>query len=168
MFMAACLQVQLRKRESVCMCECECVCVCVCVVLVCNRRCSLLHTPFVVLLLPTCEYCCGVDLVGLHTLRALERPVDSAEPGMLSDLLWSDPDSSIVGWGENDRGTGFTFGPDVVESFLAQEGLSLICRAHQVCMQSDKGPVFVSLLSAGMRAHTFTHSHTHTHSHPLV
>ncbi|EGD73123.1 serine/threonine protein phosphatase 1 [Salpingoeca rosetta] len=72
------------------------------------------------------------DLTGIEALRTLERPVDSADPGLLSDLLWSDPDASIMGWGENDRGTGFTFGPDVVAQFLAHENLSLICRAHQV------------------------------------
>ncbi len=38
----------------------------------------------------------------------------------------------IVGWGENDRGVSFTFGPDVVASFLKRHDLDLICRAHQV------------------------------------
>jgi diadenosine tetraphosphatase ApaH/serine/threonine PP2A family protein phosphatase len=37
-----------------------------------------------------------------------------------------------VGWGENDRGVSFTFGPDVVAAFLKRHDLDLICRAHQV------------------------------------
>ena len=52
--------------------------------------------------------------------------------GLLCDLLWSDPDKEVTGWGENDRGVSFTFGPDVVSKFLQKHDLDLICRAHQV------------------------------------
>lgn len=47
-------------------------------------------------------------------------------------MLWSDPDKDVQGWGENDRGVSFTFGPDVVAKFLNRHDLDLICRAHQV------------------------------------
>lgn len=56
-------------------------------------------------------------------------PPDS---GLLCDLLWSDPDKDVQGWGENDRGVSFTFGADVVSKFLNRHDLDLICRAHQV------------------------------------
>lgn len=56
-------------------------------------------------------------------------------PGLLCDLLWSDPDKDITGWSENDRGVSFTFGPDVVSRFLQKHDMDLICRAHQVCMR---------------------------------
>ena len=52
--------------------------------------------------------------------------------GLLCDLLWSDPDKEVSGWGENDRGVSFTFGSDVVVKFLNRHDLDLICRAHQV------------------------------------
>ncbi|EWC74048.1 serine/threonine-protein phosphatase alpha-1 isoform [Plasmodium falciparum UGT5.1] len=52
--------------------------------------------------------------------------------GLLCDLLWSDPEKEINGWGENDRGVSFTFGQDVVHNFLRKHELDLICRAHQV------------------------------------
>lgn len=52
--------------------------------------------------------------------------------GLLCDLLWSDPDKDVQGWGENDRGVSYTFGPDIVSKFLAKHDLDLICRAHQV------------------------------------
>lgn len=52
--------------------------------------------------------------------------------GLLCDLLWSDPDKDVTGWGENDRGVSFTFGTDVVAKFLNRHDLDLICRAHQV------------------------------------
>lgn len=50
------------------------------------------------------------------------------------DLLWSDPDKDVTGWGENDRGVSFTFGADVVTKFLNRHDLDLICRAHQVTL----------------------------------
>ena len=53
------------------------------------------------------------------------------------DLLWSDPDKDVTGWGENDRGVSFTFGADVVTKFLNRHDLDLICRAHQVTYLLD-------------------------------
>lgn len=61
----------------------------------------------------------------------------------MCDLLWSDPDKDITGWGENDRGVSFTFGQDVVHNFLRKHDLDLICRAHQV---RNMYPNFVSLI----------------------
>ena len=58
--------------------------------------------------------------------------------GLLCDLLWADPDKETVGWGENDRGVSFTFGPEIVSKFLCKHDLDLICRAHQVIISSDK------------------------------
>lgn len=60
------------------------------------------------------------------------RPTDVPDQGLLCDLLWSDPDKDVTGWGENDRGVSFTFGPEVVAKFLHKHDLDLICRAHQV------------------------------------
>ncbi len=57
----------------------------------------------------------------------------STSKGLLCDLLWADPDKETVGWGENDRGVSFTFGPEIVSKFLCKHDLDLICRAHQVC-----------------------------------
>ena len=54
------------------------------------------------------------------------------DTGLLCDLLWSDPDKDISGWGENDRGVSYTFGGEVVSKFLHKHDLDLICRAHQV------------------------------------
>lgn len=38
----------------------------------------------------------------------------------------------LQGWGENDRGVSYTFGPDSVTEFLQKHDLDLVCRAHQV------------------------------------
>ncbi|GKT27446.1 Serine/threonine-protein phosphatase PP1-beta catalytic subunit [Aduncisulcus paluster] len=72
------------------------------------------------------------ELNSLDQIRRISRPTEVPDAGLLCDLLWSDPDPSIRGWGENDRGVSFTFGADVVEEFLEANRYDLICRAHQV------------------------------------
>jgi len=72
------------------------------------------------------------DLQSLDQIRNIARPTDVPDQGLLCDLLWADPDKDIEGWGENDRGVSYTFGPDKVTEFLQKHDLDLICRAHQV------------------------------------
>ncbi|TYK24332.1 serine/threonine-protein phosphatase PP1 isozyme 4 [Cucumis melo var. makuwa] len=72
------------------------------------------------------------DLTNLDLIRNLGRPTPIPDTGLLCDLLWSDPCRDVRGWGMNDRGVSYTFGPDKVEEFLSKHDLDLICRAHQV------------------------------------
>jgi len=72
------------------------------------------------------------ELKSFEQVRRIMRPTDVPDSGLLCDLLWSDPDKDISGWGENDRGVSYTFGADVVTKFLNKHDLDLICRAHQV------------------------------------
>lgn len=72
------------------------------------------------------------DLHNLDQIRNLDRPADVPDTGLLCDLLWSDPSKDVQGWGTNDRGVSYTFGPDQVTEFLENHDLDLICRAHQV------------------------------------
>ena len=81
-------------------------------------------------------FCChgglSPDLQSMEQIRRIMRPTDVPDTGLLCDLLWSDPDKDVQGWGENDRGVSFTFGADVVAKFLNRHDMDLICRAHQV------------------------------------
>ncbi|CAK7343444.1 unnamed protein product [Dovyalis caffra] len=72
------------------------------------------------------------EMNSLDQIRAIERPVDVPDQGLLCDLLWADPDRDVKGWGDNDRGVSYTFGADKVTEFLKKHDLDLICRAHQV------------------------------------
>ena len=72
------------------------------------------------------------ELKDLGQIKRIARPTDVPDSGLLCDLLWADPDKDIQGWGENDRGVSYTFGPDCVTEFLQKHDLDLICRAHQV------------------------------------
>lgn len=71
----------------------------------------------------------------LHSLSQIEkihRPTDIPEQGLLADLLWSDPDSTVNEWSESDRGVSFCFGKKVVESFTKKFKFDLIIRGHMV------------------------------------
>lgn len=72
------------------------------------------------------------DLNNLDQIRNLPRPTAIPDTGLLCDLLWSDPGKDVKGWGMNDRGVSYTFGPDKVSEFLSKHDLDLVCRAHQV------------------------------------
>eukprot|EP00945_MAST-04E_sp_MAST-4E-sp1_P003985 g3985.t1 len=69
----------------------------------------------------------------LDHIRALEREQEVPHEGPICDLLWSDPDDRC-GWGISPRGAGYTFGQDISEMFNHTNGLTLVCRAHQLVM----------------------------------
>jgi len=71
-------------------------------------------------------------LDSLDQIANITRPATIPDAGLLCDLLWSDPDAKLSGWGDNERGVSFTFGPDSVNSFLKKNNLELMVRAHQV------------------------------------
>jgi serine/threonine-protein phosphatase PP1 catalytic subunit len=71
----------------------------------------------------------------LHTLQDLKkikRPIDVPDEGLITDVLWSDPDPEVKGWGLNFRGVSYVYGPDVLNQFLKKNNLDLVCRAHEV------------------------------------
>lgn len=72
------------------------------------------------------------DLNSLAEIESIKRPIEVPDQGLLCDLLWSDPNPDIKGWGENERGISYTFGEDVVAKFLKDFSMDLVCRAHQV------------------------------------
>lgn len=73
------------------------------------------------------------ELQSMDQIRAIERPCEVPPSGLLCDLLWADPDPSVIAWRKNvHRGTSFVFGALVVSEFLKRHNLDLICRAHEV------------------------------------
>lgn len=72
------------------------------------------------------------EMEALQQIADLQRPCDVPDMGLMCDLLWSDPDTGVSGWAENDRGVSFVFGADVVAAFLERHELDLLVRAHQV------------------------------------
>eukprot|EP01130_Rhizamoeba_saxonica_P000591 TRINITY_DN10555_c0_g1_i1.p1 TRINITY_DN10555_c0_g1~~TRINITY_DN10555_c0_g1_i1.p1 ORF type:complete len:307 (-),score=65.13 TRINITY_DN10555_c0_g1_i1:37-957(-) len=73
----------------------------------------------------------------LDSIRKLNRKQEVPHDGPMCDLMWSDPDD-IEGWGISPRGAGYLFGADIVAQWNRVNGLTTICRAHQLVMEGFK------------------------------
>jgi len=71
----------------------------------------------------------------LSKLQVLNRAREVPSEGAMSDLLWSDPEEMVETWGVSPRGAGYIFGRNPVKNFSHINGLNLISRAHQLCME---------------------------------
>lgn len=79
------------------------------------------------------------ELQQISQISSISRPIHVPESGLISDLLWADPSNEHNGWRPSERGTSYSYGPDVVDKFLTKHDFDLVCRAHQVV---DKGYEF--------------------------
>jgi serine/threonine-protein phosphatase PP1 catalytic subunit len=81
-------------------------------------------------------FCChgglSPDLQSMEQFQSVMRPTDVPDRGLLFDLLWSNPDRDISGWGKNDEDVSYIFGPDIVAKFVLKHDFDLVCRGHQV------------------------------------
>ncbi|KAI3367601.1 hypothetical protein L3Q82_026443 [Scortum barcoo] len=89
-------------------------------------------------------FCChgglSPDLQSMEQIRRIMRPTDVPDTGLLCDLLWSDPDKDVQGWGENDRG--------VVEDgyeFFAKRQLVTLFSAPNYCGEFDNAGGMMSV-----------------------
>lgn len=72
------------------------------------------------------------SLQSMDDIKALQRPTDVPDYGLLNDLLWSDPSDTALDWEDNERGVSFCFGKAIINEFLVRYDMDLICRAHMV------------------------------------
>ena len=73
------------------------------------------------------------ELTHLDQIRAIPRPCEPQDRGMLIDLLWSDPTNKGDGWFYSPRGISYAFGKGVMTAACKILGIDLVIRAHQVC-----------------------------------
>ena len=71
----------------------------------------------------------------LDEIRRIDRTREVPHEGPMADIMWSDPDETIQGWGVSPRGAGYLFGSDVVGTFSYTNGIQMIVRAHQLVME---------------------------------
>ena len=71
------------------------------------------------------------DDVTLDDIEAVSRFQEPPDSGIMSDILWSDP-QPFEGRGPSKRGIGLSFGPDITKRFLEKNDLSLVIRSHEV------------------------------------
>ncbi|XP_064993344.1 serine/threonine-protein phosphatase PP-X isozyme 2-like isoform X1 [Musa acuminata AAA Group] len=74
----------------------------------------------------------------LDQIRTIDRKQEVPHDGGMCDLLWSDPEDAVDGWGISPRGAGYLFGGNVVMSFNHSNNIDYICRAHQLVMEGYK------------------------------
>jgi serine/threonine-protein phosphatase 5 len=70
------------------------------------------------------------DGVKLEDIAKIDRNRDIPDSGLMSDILWSDPQKTN-GRSPNRRGVSVAFGPDVTHKFLDDNGLELLVRSHE-------------------------------------
>ncbi|XP_031106475.1 serine/threonine-protein phosphatase PP-X isozyme 2 [Ipomoea triloba] len=74
----------------------------------------------------------------IDQIRTIDRKQEVPHDGPMCDLLWSDPEDIVDGWGLSPRGAGFLFGGGVVTTFNHANNIDYICRAHQLVMEGYK------------------------------
>jgi len=74
----------------------------------------------------------------LDEIRRIDRKREVPHEGPMADIMWSDPDETVTGWGISPRGAGYLFGEDVVDKFNHLNDIELIARAHQLVMEGFK------------------------------
>jgi serine/threonine-protein phosphatase PP1 catalytic subunit len=71
------------------------------------------------------------SLKKISDIGKIKRDTIIPNDGLLCDLMWSDPKSGEKIWGQNDRGISYTYNENAIDTFLENNNLELICRAHQ-------------------------------------
>lgn len=83
-------------------------------------------------------------------IRSLDRFREIPHEGGFCDLMWSDPEEDQKAeWGVSMRGAGFLFNGAVAKRWCRDNGLELICRAHQLV---NEGCVFACVRMHVQRA----------------
>lgn len=68
-------------------------------------------------------------------IKVIDRFREIPHDGPMADLVWSDPDESRPQFSISSRGAGYTFGQEIVRTFLTRNKFTHILRAHQLCQQ---------------------------------
>ena len=77
----------------------------------------------------------------LDDIAQIKKPLKDVSSSIAEDLLWSDPMDGVDGFDESPRRVGFLFGRPQVEQFLADNGLTLMIRAHEFCPRGSEEKV---------------------------
>jgi serine/threonine-protein phosphatase 4 catalytic subunit len=78
------------------------------------------------------------SLTSIDSIRTIDRFQEPPTDGLISDLLWSDPDEFVPGFAVSSRGAGTVFGKSAVDEFLHANDMQIIARAHQLVMEGYK------------------------------
>jgi serine/threonine-protein phosphatase PP1 catalytic subunit len=78
------------------------------------------------------------NLKTLEDIKDINRFCNIPDSGLLCDLMWSDPSPTPDKWGVNSRGVSCTYNQTAIATFLKNNKLQLLCRAHQLVSEGYK------------------------------
>lgn len=70
-------------------------------------------------------------LTSLQEIGKIPYPLNSITPGLVCDLVWSDPTNAVSEFVANPRGVGVAFGKQAMLNFFKATNLQRIVRAHE-------------------------------------
>lgn len=73
----------------------------------------------------------SADLKVVSQVLTIPFPLEQMTPGIVTNLVWSDPSSDIKRFVQNPRGVGCAFGLVAADRFLFTNGLQKMIRAHE-------------------------------------
>lgn len=79
----------------------------------------------------------GPNITLVCQIQAMGRPILDYKHHPCCDLLWADPDKTILRYKESARGVGVEFGSGLTSDFLKMNDLKVIVRAHE-CVNGVK------------------------------
>ncbi|OHT07179.1 Ser/Thr protein phosphatase [Tritrichomonas foetus] len=71
------------------------------------------------------------SIESLDEISNFYRPQEVPSLGTVHELLWSDPATSISGFGKNMRGSCISFGEKAAKMFMEKFGFEMLIRAHE-------------------------------------
>jgi protein phosphatase len=77
----------------------------------------------------------SAEVTSLRQIKSFKRPIESYDNPVISDLMWSDPNSDTKDYEQSNRGNGSVFGPSAVKAFQKTVKVTTIVRGHQVVDQ---------------------------------
>ncbi|EAX89866.1 Ser/Thr protein phosphatase, putative [Trichomonas vaginalis G3] len=73
------------------------------------------------------------ELGKVDVLKNIPRPKEIPLTGMISDLVWSDPEYTVDTFEPSHRGCGYLFGAEALKEFLDKNQFDLLVRSHEMC-----------------------------------
>ena len=77
-------------------------------------------------------YLLTLELYALEQLQAINRFQEIPPEGVITDLLWADPEGDVEGWHTTGNSVSWNFGAQPVDEFCHANSIKLIVRGHQL------------------------------------
>lgn len=67
------------------------------------------------------------EMKSVEDIKIIKRPAIVEEPGIICDMLWSEPDINVEYWDVRSKGCSYTYGRKTLKSFLRRHDFDSIC-----------------------------------------